>query len=493
MNFIPQQTLENISLIKIVASLWNQHHIRVLVAEFTHSHLFSTVDNEITLIPTITLRRQKWQKIEDQVKEKLAKFTLPTSLKEKMLGYIQPVGLQIMKWMEYHLNHCCLDLDLPNEVCWTPQATIDKKKTAELLVKDVTIDITTRYKLACIYCLEDNIPELWNQIPESEKEFFYSEEDPSKISQSELVVFWGYYIKGEVAKMDNMIRRKQNGRCSYTHLFRSAAESGNKVATEYFLQKLNPREKPLLNLNVALSVVNKRHNREPKITDPPKEYYTEVLCFLLLQTSKEQQIEVFKTHPLPVLCCFLDWPWQNFFVEIAGHLWNFLPEIDYYFVFQSILHKLHIGYIDYNYKKIFRDVWQQIPDTDKNYIINNKGLVYLLDRLFQVQDQENFKFIFKDTTLIDKNKLIFSYEGLYLCKSMINRGNWDLFKFFVQLLISSKDEMIKFKKEIEKFVQTFTGRIYIDKYEKQLFLLLDDFVREYDFFKNVDEADNSSL
>lgn len=63
-------------------------------------------------------------------------------------------------------------INLPHEFHWTPQGIIDEKKTAKLLIKDDSIDITTLYKMSCVYCLEDDIPKLWNKVPEDRKKIF---------------------------------------------------------------------------------------------------------------------------------------------------------------------------------------------------------------------------------------------------------------------------------------------------------------------------------
>lgn len=303
MNFILKlPSLEDITLIKIAASLWNQHDIRVLLKEFfSNSSQLHSLDELGIHIG----RKGKWLEIGNRVSENMLRLTMPTCFKEKISGYIQTIGLQIFIWIQYHLNYCDLDLDLPNELSWTPHGTIDKKKTAAALISNDSIDITTRFKLACIYCLEDDIRKLWNKVPESQKELFYCKEDPYMVLQMELVEFWGLYVNGQNDWIRSIARRRRlNHFCSpFLYAFESAVHSGSKAATEYFLPNVSQRKI----VKAALDAV--KLYLEP---NPPKEYNTEVLCVLLSKMSEGRQLRLFRQCPLPVLYCFLEWPWQSF-------------------------------------------------------------------------------------------------------------------------------------------------------------------------------------
>ncbi|GBM14348.1 hypothetical protein AVEN_55341-1 [Araneus ventricosus] len=169
MNYTLMPSLEHIALVKVATTLWNQDDIRALIEKFY---------SEIVSGRRI---REKWQVIEDKVVEKLPQLSQPEPLKSEILGFIKPIGSQILKWLEYHIKNCQLHMKLPN-LCWTPEGTVDKKKTAEVLSKDENLDITRRYELACIYCLEDDIPELWNKIPKNHRIIYYKE-DPIKVCQ----------------------------------------------------------------------------------------------------------------------------------------------------------------------------------------------------------------------------------------------------------------------------------------------------------------------
>ncbi len=484
MNYTLTPSLKHIALVKIATTLWNQDNIRALMAKF----YFPLLGSE---------RREKWQEIEDKVVEKVPHLPQPEPLKEEILGFIKPVGLQILKWMEYHrdlLNGGYVKRNL-SRLFWTPQGTVDKKKTAEILIKDESLDITKRYKLACIYCLEDDVPELWNKIPENRRKSFYSEEDPRKVRQQELVVLWTYDIKGEVAKMDNMIERRWQSKCSpYQYAFEYAAVGGNKAATEYFLQKLTPREREELLVRTAGYVAKRRCDSARNCTDLPKEHYADVLCFLLSQMDEEQQIEVFKSYPYKVLKCLLDWPWQSLFMETANRMWGFLSGKDCHYFLREMADKVIEGHRDYDYQKLFGEFWQQSPNAHKRYVIDECASGFLLSKLFKIKDEKNIELILKDANLIEKKKLIFCDRGQDICQHLVYGDKWNLLEFLIRECISSKNEMIKFKEEFKERITWCCSKEELAKTKNKwdkFFQLLDDFICGYNKRKSVEEGNSS--
>lgn len=495
MNFILKPSLEHIALVKVSAVLWNQPDIRALMVKFSNFPLFPHVDDEHCFMPD-SERKIIWQKIEDKVTEKMTQLTIPISLKDKMLGYIQSVGLQILRWMEVHhrKRKCCVNLDLPNEFCWTSQGIIDKKKTAEMFIRDHSIDVTTRYKLACIYCLEDDILELWNELSENDRKYFYNEHDPSKVPQQHLVVLWTYIIKGKTAKICNMARRIWNiGYSFYSFAMQCAISSGSKAAVEYFLQKLNWRNNSLLEM--ASTAAQERSDMET--ADTPNEYTSEILLFLLSQMSSEQQIELFKDYSFPVLLSLLDWPGENSFVETTSHALKCLPENFYVALMRASVFKKKFGNKDHNYQKMFEEVWQQIPSIHKSHFINDPHIEGLVLLLLKTKHIESIKLIFQDASFTERNKLIFSYAGYRICVHMFNYIQLSLFMFVAPLCVSSRNEMIKFHEEFKKHIQTndkqYAERDPVFIHRLYLFcMVLGDMIRWYDKRKCADEADNSS-
>lgn len=448
MKYILKPTLEDIALVKVVVILWNQDDIRALL-------------NELSFPLSVSDRTEKWQDIEFKVILKVLQLPQPKLLTKKMLGFISPIGTQILNWMKHHADRF-FNIKLPNELCWTPQGTVDRKRTAEMLVKDDNLDIITRYKLACVYCLEDCVSEMWNELPQRKKESFYNENFPTEKKFSRLhnlVVFFTYGMKREMARMEGMIEKILLGRHSqgfspYRYAFGHAADCGNKVAVEYFLQKLTPGERVEAMFWAAKFVKARLYDcyRNPH-TYIPKEYYVEVLCFFLSELEGPQQEAFIREYTYEVLKSFLDWPWQTFFMETTNQVWEFLHVMDYDCLLELIIHKEVNGLKDWDYRELFRELWTQSPDTHKNYCIGRCASGNILSDLFKMDDEENVKLILKSATVKDKEEIIFSYHGKNICESLVHRNKPAALKFFLRECISSKNVMIKFKNEFEDHIK----------------------------------------
>lgn len=494
MNFTLRPTLGHIALVKAVATLWNQQDIRTLLMEFSNSQLTKDLKDELYIIPSQCTKN--WQMIEKTVEEKVPQLIIPLSLKQKMLGYIHPVGLHILRWMEYHRSFCSFDVDLPSEFYWTPQGTIHKKKTAEAIIKDEKVHITVRFKMACIYCLEEDLMRLWTKVPKSHKMSFYDPDKRKKGMYMELLIFWTDYIKTKVTRKTRVTGKNSNSEC-YTddQMMHFAAEAGNKVATEYFLQKMTLREGTLV--NVAYYVANKRDRCISATTEPSKECYNEVFYFLLLQMNSEQQEQLFITCPFNVLLSLLEWPSQSLFLKTASHLWDFLSERHFSLLLRRIIYKIRIGHMDYAYLEMLREFLLQIPPAHKNYLVNDYDIVDLVKMLLHINEKESIKLIFQDAVLMERQKVIFNDVKRIVYEYIIIYNKWDFIKFFLQLCISTEDEMMKFIQELKGYIQTQllnskeTAEKNGDRWN-ELLQFLDEFARKYDKRKCVDENCSSS-
>ena len=407
MKFVPEPSLEHFALVKIVIALWNRSDVRCSIAKFSFR------------LP-VWNRLEEWQNIEVRVMEKVPRLPLPKFLNERIKSFVRPIGIQILKWIEYHREDHYIQINLPAEICWTPQGTIDKRKTAEILVKEEKLDITIRYNLACIYCLENNISELWSKVPKSFRESFsYTGRNHGK-----LFIFW------EKEMLEKKFGLHYHPKSSIQSVFEFSAMCGNKAATEYFLPKLTARERNQSLLKTAQNVQG-----------------AEVLCFLLSQMDEEQKTQIFIIRPCKVLHCFLNWPLQSLFIEMADLMWDFLSACDYSTLLVDVIEKIKLGYTDWNYQNLFGMFWLKSPSNFKTYVIDTCGSV--LTELFHIKYKESLKFIIRNVSLTEKKKIIYADVVQKVCEKLFLEENWDLLGFLIHECLPSEYEMMEFRKKFE--------------------------------------------
>ncbi|KFM64169.1 hypothetical protein X975_17661, partial [Stegodyphus mimosarum] len=505
MNYTLMPSLEHRALIKTSIMLWNKEDIWSLMADFSFR----------SLLPIH--KKRQWEVAEDKVIQNISTLPLPEYLKKKMSIVTKATGLEILKWRQYHDLNSYLGIHQTNNLCWTPQGTVDSKRTAELLIKEdnncclgKSLNITKRYKLACIYCLEDDILELWNKMPANLRKSFYANDGSRNVDEHELVLFWTYskveenitMLGGIASRMSSTLERTLHERTPYQCAFEYAVAIGNKTAAEFFLKKLTfmEREESLIRSAgyAAIRRINSRNlvtDLTPTVTNRiPKQSYSEILCFLLSQMGEQQQMEVFRRHPCEVLMCLLDWPWQDLFMETANRMWDILSEKKWKYVLKLITDKVLQGHTEYNYQQLFGEFWKRSPKTHKKYVTDHCAGGYLLFYLFQIEDEENIKLILNDATIIERKKFIFCDRGKAICEYLIDSDKWDLLKFFIRECVSSKHEMKTFKKEFKEEFHAFVERHFNHRFsrrkEKKFFRLIKRFIREFRKRKS-EETDDS--
>lgn len=406
MNFVLKPSLEHIALVKIVVSLWNQNDVMTLM---------------VNLRSPLCIRDEEWQKIEDRVIEKVPQLLLPELLKETLISFVKPIGLQIFKWMQHVCKVFDLHVDLVAVLCWTSQGTIDRKKTAEVLITYENLDILKRFIFASIYCLEDSILELWKKMPQNLRASILKGEYLGTRKQN-LVYFWAHSIQ------KGCILYKSIELFSHHFFFESSATAKNRAATEYFLRNLTPREREKSLVRTA-----------KRMSD------ADVLYFLLLQMDTEQQTEALKCIPYKILLLFLDWPYQAFFTETTKSVWEFLCEFHYVDLIQRIVGKINRGFKDWNYEELLVEFLQKIPNTKITTSVNPSLMRFFYD----ITDRKIMSLFLQYSNHTLKQKLAWRNRGRDLCELFMWFDRGSLLEIFIQGFWPPKDEVIKLKMEFE--------------------------------------------
>ncbi|GBN19557.1 hypothetical protein AVEN_130047-1 [Araneus ventricosus] len=331
LRYVLMLSLEEMALRRVAVVLWNEPDILASIGKLQFKpdrNPFHPAWDEI-----------EWRgTVECKVTDEMSKLLLPESLKKQMIPRLKAVGLEIPIWKVLHEAYLSdsnedFNIDILEKLFWTTVGTVDYKKTAEELVRCDEVDIVKRFELACFYCLENYIPLFWNELPEENKKTFYNEEDTSRVERPNLQLFLPYILKRQ-PEFDHLPLTT-----IHTNSFEYSALCGNKTLTEYCFWKLSKEEREASLVQTAINLVIHREDMFFRQSAVRQKKLSDVLCYLLSLMTPEEQIRIFKELSCEVLRCFLDWPWQDLFWDIADVSWTFLPERKY----RKLLFKIKVS------------------------------------------------------------------------------------------------------------------------------------------------------
>ncbi|GBM67601.1 hypothetical protein AVEN_44749-1 [Araneus ventricosus] len=441
-------SLKEIAMRKIIAGIYQESDILAPIGKFQFKLMCC---NEY---------HKRWREtVEENVKQKISKLVLPQSLKKQLNCIAKLMGFHLRDWKEFH--ECYLfefeeqfDIPVLEKMCWTTAGTVDYRKTAEELIRYGVVDIEKRYQLACLYCLEDFISVLWEELSEDIKRVFYNEDETSQILHPHLYRCWPYILKGEESKLDNLSRSHRN-QFTFTHIvFEYSATTGNKTAAEYFFQKLTHEERESSLIRAARGVLADKNLLEASESCDsfPKENLPDVLCYLLSRLSPKQQMKIFKEKPSQVLRCFFYWPWQDLFLEIAELIWNFLPESHY----DDLLKKIGLINSEYLFPSLYQKFFIHSPRDFKKHFVDRECRVgsSLFSDIFFTEDSVTIEVIFRNIDVADRARLVFSERVFKLFKDFILRGEWHMVEAFLREATLSKEDRDRLKEDFTEFLRS---------------------------------------
>ncbi|GBN56771.1 hypothetical protein AVEN_192880-1 [Araneus ventricosus] len=439
LNLVLKLSLNEMALRRVAVNLWSES---LILAAMQRVRKFDQGSSIIS--------RVVWEKILDWVKEKVSELVLPESLKERMMHLVRPVGREIVRWKlfhEYILNDISdedFDIRTLEQLCWTCTGAVDYRKTSEELVRLEILDIEKRYRLACLYCLEDYIPVLWVELPEKYKRRFNDEAYPLPESMVHLEYYWASVLKGEEFKLNDILPREfVDVSSTYQSYFKYSACEGSKAATEYFFQKLTNEERNNA-LYGALCAVLERATRLYHLSDVQEKPRSDVFCYLLSLMTREQRMQVFKKHPSGCLIFFLDWPWQDLCLDITVQIWNFLPESQYDYVLDKLENNIFISC--YFFPDLFQKFFIHSPSSFRKYFVDHEcryEIFPFFSDFVDVEDAETIKVVLGNLDSGYRMRLLSNNRFFNLLFVLMSRDKWHLVELCVgEAMLSEKDREI---------------------------------------------------
>ncbi|XP_055925355.1 uncharacterized protein LOC129957251 [Argiope bruennichi] len=376
-------------------------------------------------------RRQKEHEttMYDLLKDLLTEVPLPPSMKHELFSLMKSVSREIIKWLDLHedyLGPCNLnEMENLKHLCWTSLGSVDYRETVAALIRHEKLDLTQRYKLACLYCLEEDIRELWRKMPEKSKKSYYDVKS-AILEQPDLAVIWTFIIKGEVKKILRYL--KENGKFSpsINHLgFECSAILGYRTAAQYFYEKLKSEEKEELLIKTSMSVAMQR-SKDYYFYMEERQESGDVLFYLMSVMQLYEQKILFSHFPCETLKCVLDWPRQDAFIELAKSEYPSISVRAYYRVLLNLSRNSSWGY---NHSKLFQEFFL-LDQLDFSFALVAYNII--LRDFIRSDDIETVKFLFRHLDAQGKDEHVLVSTGSFINYELMKEGKWELMNQFIE-------------------------------------------------------------
>ncbi|GFY53540.1 uncharacterized protein TNIN_135171 [Trichonephila inaurata madagascariensis] len=313
-------TLKNIILVKLAARFINDSDTRKII---------NRSKDEI------------WEKF---IKEKTSAFYIPLALQEGIIALIKPLQLEVENFIEDHDKIFTVEQRCSLKFCFNADGTVDRVKTADLLIHSKWLDEQTRFVLACQYWSSRNVLTFFNKLHISagkQIECKYSTEKYKLNYHLRNVAGWTrIYEAGRISGSQSL-----GLRYGYYHWNYASLQSR-------LLDDLTEEKRQSLLCSVFEYT-----------------YWTHICRFCLSKMNVDHREDLLKRFPLKVLRTYLYWPRQRFFLDAVNKVWNCLPGLDFYFLLYIIIHQ-KIGELwkDFDYVNLLRELWHRSPDHLKQYV-----------------------------------------------------------------------------------------------------------------------------
>ncbi|GFU19946.1 uncharacterized protein NPIL_320992 [Nephila pilipes] len=457
---------------------------------------------------------EQWHTAVDKQCQRLMEV-IPRCMKQGVQAWLNRIALEYLSYsrrqeMLFGVSRYFL-MDVLTVESWTKAGRLDEKKLAERMLKDERLTVLQRYRMACVYCQDVHIQELWNGLTEEEKRLILSSDNPNSSQENHpLVLLWSRQMEEEFT-----FRRNYQW-CKAAEL---AVRYGNRAALISCWNKLKERWKKLgkhtwqkIVIKMALKSLEGRQRIQQEsqiyldwkgcliLSKFPRtvfvesfacynlpSYYSEFMCFFLSQMDQELQLTFFKQAFQSrlsdfVLECYLDWSHRDDFIPTMSRLWGIIPKDKFGQYLLTLASKYAESYEweglqslvkeirYYDYRNLLQSLWAETPEEYKRYVflekksncviypVKNEGRVLLpllLKRSpFQREDEVLFKQIFCYQPQEERITMMYSATGEDICAILTQKEKWSFLNWLLEECLP-KEEILNFKRQ---FILSKCGR-----------------------------------
>ncbi|GIY59674.1 uncharacterized protein CDAR_505381 [Caerostris darwini] len=299
---------------------------------------------------------------EPLVRSRVSMLRLPNRIDDMIMTLIQPLSYELNLYLEnfretmsstirkfnldlYELCH----VNMPAAIHWITTGSIDRCKTVKTLISNNEITIQVRFVLACTYCMTREIISLWRQMPTA--------------MQNQFVYDTRFLIT--VPSLNHWMNRLKKTRNSPA-LWNSLPQAPysfmldmftNPSSMRYVLRAFIQRGKG--------DYISKSFTYSRDYYLPPSTLY-DATEYAFTFMSRVDQRKFARKHTYKFLCYFLHWPRQDHFIEMVKEILPFIELPTFGLLLRAIYeNKIRPGWRDYDYRSLFRELFQVSPNNFK--------------------------------------------------------------------------------------------------------------------------------
>ncbi|PRD28740.1 UNVERIFIED_CONTAM: hypothetical protein NCL1_31508 [Trichonephila clavipes] len=318
-------TLRQMAAVKIATNFFNAPEI-LDIEEIYQSNLYILPDH-------------KWEHV---IKQKLPPPSCPKEILNYVTVAVQALSVEVWHWVMDHLKIFSSESRtlsfLP--LAWKSDGTINRIRTADIIIQSEVFDIETRFAFVCNYWCWHEIWEFSKRISADEYKLLtlkYMNTSLNSTNVEMVVQFFEFII-------DTTIRHScqlwsLESKWTYITMF-------NRVFDHLPIEKrLTLESKSVQTSNIPLG----RH------------------C--LTRMNVQRRLQMLQLYPYQVLRILLHWPLQSSFKDAATTVRETLPNRSFLYLIHIIIcQKILPGWRDFDYEDLLRTFWRESPIRCKEYV-----------------------------------------------------------------------------------------------------------------------------
>lgn len=410
-------TLEHMASVKLVLTLWSERK-SIIEAELMEETggIFSCCMSSYS-----------------RLNGAINKLSIPDIFKKKLWRFIEYFNERSKCWYHYHAKTVSLMItECPIDFYWTSRGSIDYTKTAEIILNDDRIKLIHKYVIACTYCFEDKIAELFF----SYSSFVSDSSFRDMFENNELVRYWTMKAENELF-FPNITYGSRN-----RPWINDRSLCNDRVLLHYWNNAGNEEK---LNFISCFLKFDK--------SIPPA---TQYIFYLLLKLDKIMLNKVLHGRGGTILITLLDDIfYHDYFLQIAARIRSEIPDFDFGVILEKTCKKIQQSFhLDMYY--VYFDCFDKLCEV-LDIVIPRQSVRTIFKYFEALRWKVHFDRVRDIISCMstESKQEILTFSSYDVSYHFVVKNQLDYLKEFVRGCLSTRNDIDKFKEHLIQLRGTY--------------------------------------